>query len=112
VAEIVSVGIDGLHGSAIAAMAAGAVVAAALVLVPRFVPRLRARLPSPIGVGLAFVLPAASSIAVFVGGLVALLVARRSSSTVSTRLVPIAAGLIAGESLMGIATAVLRAALR
>jgi uncharacterized oligopeptide transporter (OPT) family protein len=112
VAALVSTGLDGLDGSAIAAMAIGAVTAIVLVLVPRFAPRLRPFVPSPMGIGLAFVLPAASSIAFFAGGAIALVVARRSATAVASRVVPIAAGLIAGESLMGIIAAVLGAYLR
>jgi uncharacterized oligopeptide transporter (OPT) family protein len=112
VAELVSVGLEGLHPSVIVAMACSAAVATILVLVTRFVPRLRAFVPSPIGIGLAFVLPAASSIAFFIGGAIALVATRRAPAELSTRVVPIAAGLIAGESLMGIVAAVLGAAAR
>jgi uncharacterized oligopeptide transporter (OPT) family protein len=112
VAALVSSGGQGLPATAIWAMAIAAGVAVVLVVLPRVAPRLRSWVPSPMGLGLAFVLPASSSIAFFVGGALAFAIARRSPDAIASRVVPIAAGLIAGESLMGIAAALLAAAFR
>lgn len=87
-------------------MVAAAAVAAGLVLLNAGVPRWRAWIPSPMGLGLAFILPASSSIALFLGAAAARVLARRSAW--ADAVVPVAAGLIAGESLMGIVAALLR----
>jgi uncharacterized oligopeptide transporter (OPT) family protein len=49
------------------------------------------------------VIPAFNSIAIFVGALIAWLVARTSQKTADTYTVPVSSGLIAGELLMGVA---------
>jgi len=109
VARLVSVGVEGLPVSALWAMAAAAAFAACLAIAAERLPEYRAYIPNPTGVGLAFVLPAMNSMAFFAGGFVALLVARRAPTATARRVVPIAAGLIAGESLMGIVGALLQA---
>lgn len=112
VAVLVSDGVHGLPDATVTAMAIAGVVAVVLVILPRAAPRLRAFVPSPMGLGLAFVLPASSALAFFVGGAIAMAIARRSPDAIAARVIPIAAGLVAGESLMGIVAAVLGAALR
>jgi OPT family oligopeptide transporter len=70
--------------------------------------RYRHTIPSSSSIGLAFVLPAAYSISFFLGGLAAALVMRFTPSWGSRFLLVIAAGLIAGESLTGILTTLIR----
>jgi len=54
--------------------------------------------------GLAFVIPAWNSISLFLGALIAALVKGASPLTGERFTLPVAAGLVAGESLMGIIT--------
>ena len=61
--------------------------------------------PSAASVGLAFVLPALYAISVFIGGLLAWSFARYARAAADRFSVVIAAGLIAGESLVGVAFA-------
>ena len=60
-------------------------------------------IPSTTGLGIAGVIPAFNSIAMFVGALIAWLVARTAPKAGETYTVPVSSGLIAGESLMGVA---------
>lgn len=107
VSQVVGVGLSALPESALWASAIAAAVALLLTWLERARPAWRGRLPSATGLGLAFVLPAASSLGFFLGGVWALVVTRRAPASLMTRAVPIAAGLIAGESLMGIVSALL-----
>jgi len=100
------------------ALVAGAVLA----LLERFLPRkLRAFVPSPTAVGVAFTIPFANSLAFFPGALAAEVVRRRRPAEVDATVTPIASGcpaevdatvtpiasgFIAGESLMGVFIAI------
>jgi uncharacterized oligopeptide transporter (OPT) family protein len=59
--------------------------------------------PSPIALGVGFILPAYYTAAFFVGGVIARLASRRDSSMVTA----VGSGLIAGEALIGVLVAVL-----
>lgn len=107
VSEVVATGLSAIPSTALWASAVAAVVALALTVLERRRPGWRPWIPSATGLGLAFVLPASSSLAFFVGGVWAARTIRRDPTSLATRAVPIAAGLIAGESLMGIVSAVL-----
>jgi uncharacterized oligopeptide transporter (OPT) family protein len=63
----------------------------------------RAWLPSTTGLGIAGVIPACNSFAMFAGALIAWLFARALPTAAETYTVPVSSGLIAGESLMGVA---------
>ena len=67
---------------------------------PRARPALR---PLPIGLGIAFVLPASTCLSVFLGAVAAALLARARPALADAATVPLASGLIAGESLVGMA---------
>ncbi len=108
VSEVVARGLSAIPPSALWASAVAALVVIALLEVERRRPAWRPWIPSATGLGLAFVLPASSSLAFFAGGAWAAWTLRRDPSSMITRAVPIAAGLIAGQSLMGIVSAVLR----
>jgi uncharacterized protein (TIGR03382 family) len=53
------------------------------------------------------VIPGSNSIAMFLGGLLAWLLRRRHPAAADRYVVPVSSGLIAGESLMGVAVALL-----
>ncbi len=92
-----------------AGMAMGAAVAAGMALAVGQVSTAAGRwMPSGAAIGLAFVIPAWISLALFVGT-AASLAARRWAPQWSRRFVLVAAaGLVAGESLAGVTTALLR----
>lgn len=101
-------GIDTLGGLARGGIVAGALLGVVLALLERFAhPRLRRWVPSPSGLGLAMVIPGSNAIAMFLGALVAELLRRWRPAVAQRYVVPVSSGLIAGESLMGVAVALL-----
>ena len=105
VAEGLAHGVSSLPASAVAAIAIAAPRGFALALAERLLPDRTARfVPSAPAIGLAFVIPAWNSISLFLGALAAAAFMRASTPLASRYTLPIAAGLVAGESLMGIVT--------
>jgi uncharacterized oligopeptide transporter (OPT) family protein len=105
VAEALSQGLNGIETSALWAMAVGGVLGVVLALLERWLdPRHLVCLPSGAALGLAFVIPASTSLMLFAGaGLAA--IAHKFAPTWSARfLLSVAAGLVAGESLFGVAS--------
>jgi len=108
VSKAFSDGIGALHATARSAIVVGLILGVALALLDRFAPRrLRAWIPSASGLGLAMVIPGSNSIAMFLGATVAEVLRRRNPELAEKTVVPVASGLIAGESLMGILVAIL-----
>jgi uncharacterized oligopeptide transporter (OPT) family protein len=108
VSEAFAGGIDKLGHEARIAIVIAAVVGVVLALAEKLAPKhVKAWIPSPYGLGLAFVLSGSSSIMMFIGAAAAELFRRRQQIA---GIVPVASGLIAGESLMGVAFAVLKSA--
>jgi len=66
-------------------------------------------MPSAMVLGLAFVIPFGNTLSMFAGALAAWVFARRSRELADRYTIPVASGLIAGESLMGVAIALLSA---
>jgi uncharacterized oligopeptide transporter (OPT) family protein len=102
VAELLSSGLASLHGTARLGALAGALIGLALPLLERGFPKAKRFIPSPMGLGLAFVIPAYASISLFAGALLAFLFERVRPRASDVYAVPVASGLIAGESLMAI----------
>lgn len=110
VSRALATGLDALPHAARVAIAVGAILGTALAILERWLPpRLRPYVPSAWGVGMAMVLPASSSIAMFLGAAVAASL-RRARPGAATSLTALASGLIAGESLTGITLVLARAA--
>jgi uncharacterized oligopeptide transporter (OPT) family protein len=108
VSEAFAGGLDKLGYEARIAIAIAAVVGIGLSLAERFASaKAKTYIPSPYGLGLAFVLSGSSSIMMFIGAAIAELYRRRQ---LTAGIVPIASGVIAGESLMGVLFAVLKSA--
>ena len=104
VAELLAKGIDSLPAGAREAIVVGAVLGIVLTLVEEFGPKSwRPWLPSTTGLGIAGVIPAFNSFAMFAGALAAWLFAKARPQAAETYTVPVSSGLIAGESLMGVA---------
>lgn len=107
VAEVLALGLQAIPTGADLAMlmgaAAGVALAAAEVLLPP--PWLR-WVPSAAAMGLAFVIPAWISLSLFFGAAVAAVTHRWVPHWAARFVLAIAAGLVAGESLAGISTAV------
>jgi uncharacterized oligopeptide transporter (OPT) family protein len=101
VAELLAGG--GLHqlpASAQAAVVIGGLAGIALTLLERFLPRLQPWLPSCMGLGLAWIMPFSNCQSLALGAVLAWLWTRLHARTADGYSVPVASGLIAGESLI------------
>ncbi|WP_224360504.1 OPT family oligopeptide transporter [Hyalangium versicolor] len=106
VAEVLAAGLDGLSPSIRAAVMWAALAAAVLTVAEHLLPeRWRRWFPSPLGMGLACLLPASTAVSFFLGGLAMAVTRRVRPSAVEGRAVPLAAGLIVGEGLVGVIAA-------
>ncbi len=107
VAELFREGIaEAVPASAIRASVIAGATGVALALLGSLLPeRHRRWIPSPVGAGLAFVIPAFNSISMFIGAVVAALVAKVAPDWARRCVLPVAAGLVAGESLAGVGSA-------
>jgi len=103
VAETLSHGLQGIPGSALVAMAIAGALGIVLALAERRVSRKRLIfVPSGATLGLAFVIPASTSITLFLGAAMAAGLYRLVPSWSARFLLSVAAGLVAGESLYGV----------
>jgi len=75
----------------------------------RALPRYRNFIPSPTGLGLAFTINGFNSVSMFIGALLAVGFAKWKPKAAEEYTVPVSSGIIAGESLMGVAIAILGA---
>jgi OPT family oligopeptide transporter len=106
VAKLLSKGIESLHPTARLGLLVGLIIGIILPILDRFAPKkLQPFIPSAMGVGLALVIPAFNCISMFIGAVIVLLVAWVSPKANETYTVPVSSGIIAGESLMGVAIA-------
>ena len=64
-------------------------------------------IPSPTGLGLAFTINGFNVISMFIGSVIALTLAKTKPQVAQKYTIPVSSGIIAGESLMGVAIAIL-----
>ncbi len=106
VAELFRDGIDAAPAGAMGASVVGGIVGVVLAVIYPLLPHdKKPWCPSPVSLGLAFVIPAWNSISLFIGSLAAVFAARLAPRWSARFVLPIAAGLVAGESLAGVASA-------
>jgi uncharacterized oligopeptide transporter (OPT) family protein len=103
VALVLSRGLDALEPAKLWSIGIGALVGLKLTLLPRWFPRYAKWLPSASGLGLAWTFPWYYGFLFFVGGLIGWFMERRRAATAELYNFPVAAGVIAGGSLMGVA---------
>lgn len=102
-------GLEAMPQGAVTAMAIAGAAGIVLAVLEKTLPgRARAWVPSPASLGLAFVVPAYDSLAMFLGGTIALVLGKTAPSWSGRFLVVIASGLIAGESLTGVGVALFK----
>ena len=102
VAKVLAKGLDALPQGALHGLWIGALVGIALTLAEELAPaRYRKWIPSTTGLGIAGVVPAYNSIAMFTGALIAWSLAKIVPKVDAKYTIAVASGLIAGESLMG-----------
>jgi uncharacterized oligopeptide transporter (OPT) family protein len=100
VADLLTQGIHMLPATAIWAIVLGAIVGVALPLATKLFPRARPYLPSAMGLGLAWVMPFSNSLSFAIGAVLVAAWNRVSRKGSDLYYVPVASGLIAGESLV------------
>lgn len=105
VAELLTKGFDALPLFAKEAMIAGAILGAILATLEEFAPKSKKYLPSSTGLGIALVIDFKDSFAMFLGALFAWMLAKRRADLDERYTVAVSSGVIAGESLMGVALA-------
>lgn len=110
VAKLLSQGLDSLHPTILAGMAVGGVLGVVLTVAEQLAPaHIKKWLPSATGLGLACVINFADSVAFLIGAIIAYAWEKLDGKGADKLLVPIASGVIAGESILGIAIALLQA---
>lgn len=108
VSRALSQGVHQLPPGARTMIVVGAVLGVVMVLIEKALPpRLRRFFPSPVGFGLAFTMPFANTLSMFLGALIALVIERSRPKVAEQYIVPVSSGIIAGESLVGILIKVL-----
>ncbi|MFT3925027.1 MAG: OPT family oligopeptide transporter [Myxococcales bacterium] len=104
VAEMLAKGLEALPKGALIAVVFGAAIGIGLAVAEELLPaKYRKWLPSATGLGIAGVIPAFNSISMFIGALAAWLIGRTRPQVDQAYTIPVSSGLIAGESLMGVA---------
>ncbi|MEW6757984.1 MAG: OPT/YSL family transporter [Acidobacteriota bacterium] len=107
VALLLSNGLQALPVSARWGLFWGGLLGIVLTLLERAFPKARRFMPSPTAMGIAFVIPAFNSVSMFLGAFIAWILEKRRPAFGEAYTVPVASGLIAGESLTGIGVAML-----
>ena len=108
VAELLALGLSSLDITARWALAIGGLIGILIPVLERLLPvKARPFVPSAMGLGLAFVIPFWNILSIFVGALIAWIMTKRARELASTYIIPVASGLIAGESLVGVMIALL-----
>jgi OPT family oligopeptide transporter len=109
-AELLTQGVSNLPPYTPHAMAIAAVLALVFTLVGELgTGALKRWAPSPIGLGLSFILPASNCYTFLLGAVLAEIVGKRRPEYGDRYVVPVASGLIAGESVMGVLLALYNA---
>lgn len=102
VAQLLAKGVSTLHPTAQWGIFIGGALGIILVLVEQARPAWKKFMPSPIALGLAFTMPAWNAISMAVGAVAAWLLEQKRPALAALFVVPVASGLIAGESLLGV----------
>lgn len=104
VSKALVAGLESVPASVRIATLIAAGVGTLLAIIERFTPaKAKKFIPSANGIGIALVIPGANSIAMFTGALIVQIFSWIRPKTAAAASTPIASGLIAGESLMGVA---------
>jgi len=103
VAEALSAGLDALEPVKVWSIIIGGAVGIILPLLSVWLPKCRAWIPSPAGIGLAWVFHWYYGLLFFTGAVVGLIFKRVAPKAAEEYTFPIASGIIAGNALMGVA---------
>lgn len=105
-AELLSGGFDQLPPHAVPAIIAGALFGIALPVIRKFVKPAAPFVPSSLAMGIAFIVPAYYSVAMFLGSMILVVWKRLSPASAAALAIAVASGLIAGEGLTGVLAAI------
>ena len=100
VADLLTQGVHMLPQTALWAIVIGAMVGVALPVIEKLWPKTHSYLPSAMGLGLAWVMPFQNCLSFLIGGVIVTLWQKVAQKNSETYAIPIASGLIAGESLV------------
>ena len=107
VAEVFAMGLENMHPMHQQAIAVGLILGTGMVLAEHFLPQWKKWLPSATGLGLGLILPFQYPMSMFLGAVAAALWTRKNEEHSHTYMIPVAAGVIAGVSIMGVIVATL-----
>jgi OPT family oligopeptide transporter len=110
VAELLSKGVGSLHPTARIGLVIGALMGILLPLLEIWFPKQKKYIPAATGLGLAFTINGYNSIMMFLGSLFAVWFSKARPKLHEEYTVPVSAGIIAGESMMGVLIAMLTVA--
>jgi putative OPT family oligopeptide transporter len=110
VAELMAKGMAHFPNGALEALVIASIIGFALSVLEQTAPlKWRSYIPSASAMGLAFIIPASSSLTMFSGALLAFLLKRLNKNTAKRFSLVIAAGLVAGESMGGVVSIAIKA---
>lgn len=108
VSKVLVSGLSNLHPTAQLAAGIGLGLGALLAVGEKLAPKsVKPYIPSPAGLGISMVISFYSCFAIFIGSAIAEVVRRKNPALAKDSVVSVSSGLLAGESLMGIAIAIL-----
>lgn len=106
VAKVLSEGLEHMPQGAVTGALVGGLIGIVLALLEEYVPKqYKKYTPSSTGIGIAFVVPFFNSLSMFLGALLVWSWGRANEKSAESYAVPIASGLIAGESLIAVGIA-------
>jgi uncharacterized oligopeptide transporter (OPT) family protein len=107
VAQIFQEGVSKLHPMARHGIAWGLVAGTVMAALELLLPRHKRWLPSPVGIGLGFMLPFFNPLSMLLGAVLAWLWSARRPDQAERYVVPVSSGIIAGESIVSVLIALL-----
>ncbi|MFO1489104.1 MAG: OPT/YSL family transporter, partial [Verrucomicrobiota bacterium] len=100
VADLLTQGVHMLPRTALWAIVGGAFLGIALPMLEKLLPKIRGWLPSAMGLGLAWVVPFQNCLSFAIGAVIVFFWQKLNQKKSDTFAIPIASGLVAGESLV------------
>ena len=99
-ADLLTQGVSHLPHTALIAIIIGALIGSALPLIEKLWPKAQPYLPSAMGLGLAWVVPFQNALSFLIGAVIVTVWQKWHRKNSDTYAIPIASGLVAGESLI------------
>jgi uncharacterized oligopeptide transporter (OPT) family protein len=109
VARLLSNGISSLHPTARMGLLIGGIIGIIIPTLELIFPKYKKFIPSAMGLGLSMVIPFWNSLSMFIGGFIALILEKKAPKVADKYIIPVSSGIIAGESIMGVAIALIGA---